>query len=200
MHKNILKKEYPLSAKSPKIVWEMISNAAGLQKWLADVVKQEGDLLTFTWGHPWTERDTKVSKLLELEKYSHIKMKWDYQEDDPEAYWEMRIEQSELTGQLNLLITDYSSVFFDYAILKRPVLLFMYDLELYQGQLRDFYIDLDDLPFPILRKQEELEQAILDQLNGGFRYTETYEKFNRTYTPMDDGKASQRVLKEIFPE
>ena len=100
----------------------------------------------------------------------------------------------------DLLITDYSSVFFDYAILKRPVLLFMYDLELYQGQLRDFYIDLDDLPFPILRKQEELEQAILDQLNGGFRYTEAYEKFNRTYTPMDDGKASQRVLKEIFPE
>ena len=108
MHKNILKKEYPLSAKSPKIVWEMISNAAGLQKWLADVVKQEGDLLTFTWGHPWTERDTKVSKLLELEKYSHIKMKWDYQEDDPEADWEMRIEQSELTGHLNLLITDYA--------------------------------------------------------------------------------------------
>jgi len=86
----------------------MISNAAGLQKWLADVVKQEGDQLTFTWGHPWTERDTKVSKLLELEKYSHIKMKWDYQEDDPEAYWEMRIEQSELTGHLNLLITDYA--------------------------------------------------------------------------------------------
>ena len=45
----------------------------------------------------------------------------------------------------DLLITDYSSVFFDYAILKRPILLFMYDLELYQGQLRDFYIDLNDL-------------------------------------------------------
>ncbi|MBR1845002.1 MAG: CDP-glycerol glycerophosphotransferase family protein [Oscillospiraceae bacterium] len=100
----------------------------------------------------------------------------------------------------DLLITDYSSVFFDYAILKRPVLLFMYDLELYQGQLRDFYIDLGDLPFPILRKQEELEQAILDQLNGGFRFTEAYARFNQTYTPMDDGKASQRVLKEIFSE
>ena len=108
MLKHILKKEYPLSAKSPRIVWDMIGNAAGLQKWMADVVTEEGDTLTFTWGHPWTEHETKVSKVLEVEKYSHIKMKWDHQEDDADAYWEMRIEQSELTGHLNLLITDYT--------------------------------------------------------------------------------------------
>lgn len=100
----------------------------------------------------------------------------------------------------DMLITDYSSVFFDYAILKRPILLFMYDLELYQGQLRDFYIDLKELPFPILRTQEQLEEAILDQFQGGFRFTEAYQRFNQTYTPMDDGGASHRVLGEIFPE
>jgi uncharacterized protein YndB with AHSA1/START domain len=108
MHKNILKKDYPLSAKSPKLVWDLISNAAGLQKWIADVVKQEGDELTFTWGHPLTDRDTKVSKLLELVENSHIKMKWDYQEDDPDAYWEMRIEKNEFTGNLTFLVTDYA--------------------------------------------------------------------------------------------
>jgi len=108
MGKHILKKEYPLSAKSPKIVWDMISNAAGLQKWIADKVIENGDEMTFTWGHPWTERDTKVSKVLELEKFSHIKMKWDYQEDDANAYWEMRIGQSEVTGHLVLEITDYA--------------------------------------------------------------------------------------------
>lgn len=99
----------------------------------------------------------------------------------------------------DMLITDYSSVFFDYAILKRPVLLFMYDLELYQGQLRDFYIDLKELPFPILRTQDQLEAAILDQFGGGFSYNEAYARFNKTYTPMDDGQASRRVLEEIFP-
>lgn len=108
MYKHILRKEYPLSAKSTKIVWDMISNAAGLQKWLADVVTEEDDKFIFTWGHPWTERDTKVSRVLEVENHSYIKLKWDHQEDDPEAYWEMRIEQSELTGHLNLLITDYT--------------------------------------------------------------------------------------------
>lgn len=100
----------------------------------------------------------------------------------------------------DLLITDYSSVFFDYAILKRPILLFMYDLELYQGQLRDFYIDLNALPFPILRTQDQLEAAILDQFQGGFQFTQAYADFNRTYTPMDDGQASHRVLRAIFPD
>lgn len=100
----------------------------------------------------------------------------------------------------DLLITDYSSVFFDYAILKRPILLFMYDLEQYQNKLRNFYIDLKELPFPIVRTQTQLEEAILDQFDGGFAVTEAYEQFNRTYTPMDDGHASARVLQAIFEE
>jgi uncharacterized protein YndB with AHSA1/START domain len=99
--------EYPLSTQSPKIVWDLISNAHGLQKWLADIVTEDDDTLTFTWGHPWTERDTKQSRIIDIEKYDHIRMLWDYHEDTPEAYWEMRIEKSELTGNLNLLITDY---------------------------------------------------------------------------------------------
>ena len=101
--------EYPTSTKSSKIVWDMISNAAGLQKWLADRVTEEDGVLTFTWGQPWTERDTKQSRILEIEKPSHIRMMWDYHEDTPEAYWELRIEESNETGYLNLLITDYAA-------------------------------------------------------------------------------------------
>ena len=100
--------EYPLATNSPKIVWDMISNAAGLQKWLADKVIEEDDTMTFTWGHPWTERDTKQSRILELEKYDHIRLLWDYHEDTPEAYWEMRIEHSELTEELCLCVVDYA--------------------------------------------------------------------------------------------
>ena len=100
--------EYPLSTQSPRIVWELISNAHGLQKWLADNVTDEADTLTFTWGHPWTERDTKQSRVIEKEKYSYIRLLWDYHEDTPEAIWEMRIEKSDLTDELNLLITDYA--------------------------------------------------------------------------------------------
>jgi hypothetical protein len=88
----------------------MISNAAGMQKWLADEVVEEDDneTLTFTWGQPWTERDTKQSRILAKEKFNHIRMMWDYHEDTPEAYWELRIVQSDETGHLTLLITDYA--------------------------------------------------------------------------------------------
>ena len=101
--------EYPWSTQSPKIVWDMISNASGLQKWLADSVTEEDDILTFTWGHPWTERDTKQSRILEIEKYNHIRMLWDYHEDTPDAIWELRIAKSDVTDHLTLLITDYAS-------------------------------------------------------------------------------------------
>ena len=77
---HILKKEYSVSAKSPKIVWDMIGNAAGMQKWLADSVTEDGNHWTFTWGKPWTERDTKVSEVLEIVKPCYIRLKWDYQE------------------------------------------------------------------------------------------------------------------------
>ena len=98
--------EYPLQTKSVNIVWPLISNAAGLQKWIADSVTEQGDELVFTWGQPWTERDTKVSTVLSKEKNHYIRMRWDYHQSE-EAFWEMRIEQSELTGNLTLLITDY---------------------------------------------------------------------------------------------
>ena len=103
--------EYPLSTQSTRIVWDMISNAAGMQKWLADTVTEEPDrqTLTFTWGQPWTERDTKQSRILEIVKQDHIRMMWDYHEDTPEAYWEMRIEESNVTGHLSLIITDFAA-------------------------------------------------------------------------------------------
>ena len=101
--------EYPLSTKSTRLVWDMISNAAGLQKWLADQVVEDEESMTFTWGHPWTERDTKTSRILEKEKMNYIRMLWDYHEDTPDAYWEMKIMESDLTGMLSLLITDFAA-------------------------------------------------------------------------------------------
>lgn len=98
--------EYPLTARSPGIVWGMISTAAGLQKWIADYVTETGDTMTFTWGELWTQRDTKTSRVLEKEKNHYIRMKWDYMEEDY-AYWEMRIEKSEVTGHFVLIITDF---------------------------------------------------------------------------------------------
>lgn len=105
---HILRKEYPVSAKSPRIVWDMIGSAAGMQKWMADRVTEDGDHWTFSWGEPWTERDTKVAEVVERVKPCYIRLKWDSQQTDPQAYWELRIEQSELTGHIHLIVTDYA--------------------------------------------------------------------------------------------
>lgn len=97
----------------------------------------------------------------------------------------------------DMLMTDYSSVFFDYANLKRPMLFFMYDYEEYKGKLRDFYLDVTTLPGPIVYTNEELGKAILD-LAQNFEYDEAYRQFNQTYNTYNDAHSSERALKECI--
>lgn len=100
----------------------------------------------------------------------------------------------------DLLITDYSSVFFDYANLKRPVLFYMYDFDDYKNNLRDFYISLDELPGPIVKTQKELEKCISNVDKSITEFKDTYQKFNDKYNYLDDGNASERVIRVIFKD
>src|SRR5699024_8283031 len=66
-------------------------------------------------------------------------------------------EISELYLISDMLITDYSSVMFDYSVLKRPMFFFAYDLENYRKNLRGFYFDmLEEVPGPISMTTEQL--------------------------------------------
>lgn len=94
----------------------------------------------------------------------------------------------------NMLITDYSSVLFDYANLKRPMLFYMYDLEQYKGDTRDFYIDLQELPGPILKSEEEVIDSIKNIENIEKEYEEKYRKFNEKFNYLDDKDSSKRVV------
>jgi len=98
--------EYPLTTESPNIIWEQISSAHGLERWLADHVEEQDGNFVFTWGEPWTEQDVRQATLIEYVKNDHIRLKWD--EEDEDCFWEMRIGKSDLTGHLNLLITDFA--------------------------------------------------------------------------------------------
>ena len=98
----------------------------------------------------------------------------------------------------DIIITDYSSVFFDYANLKRPMLFYMYDLDEYQGKLRDFYFGLDELPGPIVKTQEELENEILNIKDYDKKYNEKYTAFTNRFTYLDSGDCSKRVIEKIF--
>ena len=99
----------------------------------------------------------------------------------------------------DILITDYSSVFFDFANLKRPIIYYMYDLEKYKDNMRGFYINLEELPGNIVRTEEDLIKNI-NKTTCDFNYDNKYKKFNDKYNYLEDGKASKRIVKLLLKE
>lgn len=104
---------------------------------------------------------------------------------------------NELYVIADLLITDYSSVFFDYAILERPMFFYMYDMEEYRDEMRGFYLDINQLPGAILKTETELVEAICQSAFSSVEQ-EMIEAFNREYNLKNDGKATERLVKTIF--
>lgn len=106
---------------------------------------------------------------------------------------------SELYLISDYLITDYSSVFFDYANLKRPMLFYTYDLEKYRDVLRGFYIDIEEeLPGPLLFTTEEVIDAFrnIDEIVN--KYKDKYDVFYEKFCSWEDGQASKRVANAVF--
>lgn len=97
----------------------------------------------------------------------------------------------------DILVTDYSSVFFDYSNLRRPMIFFMADYDEYKNNLRDFYIDINQLPGPVVDNQEELFQHIVKFTNE-FTLDEKYKEFNRKYNYLDGPYTSKKVLDMII--
>lgn len=96
----------------------------------------------------------------------------------------------------DILVTDYSSVFFDCSILGRPIIFYMYDLEEYASELRGFYLSLDELPGPVVRDEESLIKEI--RAADGWKADEAYKNFVRRFNPYEDGESSKRVLGRII--
>lgn len=97
----------------------------------------------------------------------------------------------------DLLITDYSSVFFDYANLKRPIYFYMYDYDEYRNNSRDMYIGIEELPGPVFKSEEKLIAQIKKDA-GNWQVDERYEKFAAKFNYLDDGNAAKRVAEAII--
>ncbi|MGW4643473.1 CDP-glycerol glycerophosphotransferase family protein [Sphaerisporangium sp. NPDC004334] len=98
----------------------------------------------------------------------------------------------------DVLITDYSSVMFDFAATGRPMIFFGYDLERYRNS-RGLYLDLrTQAPGPLLAESGDVIEAVrlIDALSGDF--ADRYDEFVRTYAPRDDGKATTRLVDHTF--
>lgn len=96
----------------------------------------------------------------------------------------------------DMMVTDYSSVMFDYSILKRPMLFYCYDLYEYKDTLRGFYFDfLKEAPGPVIQTTEALIESIKEY--DYELYRENYEAFIAKYNHADDGNASRKIINLI---
>ncbi|MEU9541146.1 bifunctional glycosyltransferase/CDP-glycerol:glycerophosphate glycerophosphotransferase [Streptomyces mirabilis] len=99
----------------------------------------------------------------------------------------------------DVLVTDYSSLMFDFANTGRPMLFFTYDLEYYRDQLRGFYFDFEErAPGPLLQTSDELIAALADIEGISASYTDAYRKFKDVFCDLDDGHAAERVITRML--
>jgi CDP-glycerol glycerophosphotransferase len=107
-------------------------------------------------------------------------------------------ETSQLLLIADVLITDYSSVMFDYSVTGKPMFFLVPDLDHYRGQLRGFYFDLAErAPGPLVTTQDELVAALLDDSVAG-SFAPRYAAWQRQFNSRDDGRAAERVVSRIL--
>ncbi len=97
----------------------------------------------------------------------------------------------ELLSSMDVLVTDYSSVFYDFAVTRRKIILYCPDAEEY-SDLRGLYVDLQRLPFPIAYDIDQL----LHEIQEPIRYDD--EEFIRTYNSRDSIRNTQRLCEIVF--
>ena len=106
---------------------------------------------------------------------------------------------TELFLVADVLLTDYSSAMFDYAVTGRPIVFFTYDLAEYRDNLRGFYFDFEaEAPGPLLATSAEVIAAVKDIDAVAASYRDAYQQFAARFCPLDDGKASARVCDRLF--
>jgi CDP-glycerol glycerophosphotransferase len=108
-------------------------------------------------------------------------------------------EINELCLAADVLVTDYSSIYFDFGLLDRPMVFFMYDLERYESALRGFYLPIDSVPGPIVRTQDELIAALRDPRLGQDDAARR-RALNEEMSPHDDGGVCARVLDVVHDD
>jgi uncharacterized protein YndB with AHSA1/START domain len=91
--------EYVLNC-SPKVLFNWLSTASGLSEWFADDVKVKGKKFTFVWEGSEQTAEMTLHKENKLVRFSWL--------DEEDSYFEFRITQDELTGDVSLIIIDFA--------------------------------------------------------------------------------------------
>lgn len=99
----------------------------------------------------------------------------------------------------DILITDYSSVMFDYALLDKPMLFFTYDLEDYRDNLRGMYFDIEEeAPGPLVFNTEEVIHSIENIDDEMKKYSEKISAFKDKYLTYESGNSCQIIMDTVI--
>jgi CDP-glycerol glycerophosphotransferase len=108
-------------------------------------------------------------------------------------------DASELLLIADVLVTDYSSLMFDFAATGRPMIFFTPDLDAYRDEIRGFSIDFESVaPGPLLRTSDDVVEALGDPKALAADYREHRSAFVEKYCALDDGHAASRVVDHVF--
>ncbi|WP_459200948.1 CDP-glycerol glycerophosphotransferase family protein [Methanococcus sp. CF] len=97
----------------------------------------------------------------------------------------------------DILISDYSSVYFDFMVQKKPVISYLYDLETYLNNNRNTYFNIvDKLPGPFAYTEEELLYVLknLKILVKDNHYKKTYIGTLNEFNAASDGNSSRKII------
>nr|WP_279665693.1 CDP-glycerol glycerophosphotransferase family protein [Ectobacillus ponti] len=129
-----------------------------------------------------------VSENLDLTPYAGFAYDFSNHEDIRELYI-----------MADVLVTDYSSVFFDYGNLKRPMIFYVYDIEQYRDSLRGFYFNFEqEAPGPLVRTTAELAEAIKQVEADGFQQSAQFQQFYEKFCYLESGESTRRVVEKLF--
>lgn len=124
-----------------------------------------------------------LKNAISLDNYKHIKP------------FPQGVDNYSFLNCCDALITDYSSVFFDYSLTKKPIVLFMYDYDEYM-QDRGMYMDVATLPFRKIYDVEEFAETLASEsfMNDSYENTEYFE----TFFKYDSPDISKKLLRLLF--
>ena len=105
----------------------------------------------------------------------------------------------ELLKSASFLITDYSSVFFDFVYMKKPVLFYQFDAETYRSeQLQKGYFDYDHNPFgEVCKSEEQVVNKLKAEMERGFDLNPCFLEAHREYFPLYDNCNNERIYQAV---
>lgn len=108
-----------------------------------------------------------------------------------------KYDSNEIFKVTDLLITDYSSVLFDFLVTKKPIVFFNWDSDIYKND-RGSYIKDSELPGPNIKNVEELKKVLYDVSKIEGQYGRLYEKFIKEFVPNENETMVEEYIEAIF--